>query len=271
MVPAHPFSDDDALAAQLAARERASRADAQVLAPLRSRAAARALGLTVPPPAPPSVAAQQPPAPEAAAPPPPPPPPPAPPSPPPPTEATAPSGARSFRPAGVPVPTGGPAAVTTGVLAAAAAKRSRGERPLLELRPTVLATDVDRIGDQLVVLTDRLELRDRHGGLRRHLVLSDIVDVQVQRRLTSAVLVVHTRTATDMVIKGLRPEAAEEARAAILRLCPPEPVLPTLDDRALLRAIVELHRAGVLDDIELAEKTALVGKLASRSRRVPRT
>ena len=34
-----------------------------------------------------------------------------------------------------------------------------------------------------------------------------------------------------------------------------------------MRAIVELHRAGVLDDDELAEKTALVSRMAGRTPR----
>ncbi len=289
----HPIHDDDHLAAQVAARDAASRQDAAVLAPLRSEAAARALGLPVPPRAPvvdepldltpvavavatgsvPSDAGEPtPPAPTT---------PPAPPSPGPWPMPLADSDPRDRhdhrgsddRPVGVPppgvvVPTGGPARVTTGVLAAAAAQRPKHEQPVMELRPTVLATDIDRIGDQLVVMKDRLELRDRHNGLRRTVPLADISDVQVQRRLTSAVLVVSTRSATDMVIKGLRPEAAEAAREAILKLRPVEvPVLAQLDERSLMRAIVELHRAGVLDDDELAQKTALVSRMSGRTAR----
>jgi hypothetical protein len=271
---------DDALAAQLAAREAASQQDAAVLAPLRSQAAARALGLPAPVPVPAPVDDQPLVIPDAAVPTPPAAAVPAPATPaasvaaaspgpwPMPVPEAADERARAFPPPGVVVPAGGPARVTTGVLAAAAAQRPRPERPVMELRPTVLATDIDRIGDQLVVMTDRLELRDRHGGLRRTLALADIDDVQVQRRLTSAVLQVSTHTATDLVIKGLRPEAAEAARETILRLRPADvPVHAQVDERALMRAIVELHRAGVLDDTELAQKTALVARMAGRSGR----
>ncbi len=304
----HPIHDDDHLAAQLAAREAASRQDAARVAPLRSEAAARALGLEVPrrapiaddrllvipdppaalPPPPPvaepldltpvAVAAGSVPS---AGPGPTPPPPSTPPSSGPwpmPLAGSDPGDPHHHagaddRPVGVPppgvvVPAGGPARVTTGVLAAAAAQRPKHEQPVMELRPTVLATDIDRLGDQLVVMRDRLELRDRHNGLRRTLALADITDVQVQRRLTSAVLLVSTRNGTDMAIKGLRPEAAEAARDAILKLRPVAmPVLAQLDERSLMRAIVELHRAGVLDDDELAEKTALVSRMAGRTLR----
>ena len=90
--------------------------------------------------------------------------------------------------------------------------------------------------------------------------------MQIQRRLTSAVLLVSTRTATDMVIKGLRPETAESARQAILDLRPDEvPHLNQLDEQVLMRAILELHRAGVLDDVEMADKTSLVARMAGRT------
>ena len=183
-----------------------------------------------------------------------------------PVEPVSPPEAKYSAPAGVIVPSAGPARVTTGVFAAAAAQRPKGDRPVMELRPTVLATDIDRVGDQLVVMRDRLELRDRHGGLRRTVALADINDVQIQRRLTSAVLLVTTRTSTDMIIKGLRPEAAESARETIMTLRPIEDPFPVqFDDRSLMRSIVELHRAGILDDTELAAKTALVDRLAGRS------
>ena len=170
-------------------------------------------------------------------------------------------------PAGVILPSGGPARVTTGVFAKAKAKHPKGD-PVMELRPTVLATDIDRVGDQLVVMRDRLELRDRHGGLRRTVGLADIDDVQIHRRLSSAVLLVTTRTSTDMIIKGLRPEAAESARETIMTLRPLEdPFANQIDDRSLMRNLVELHRAGILDDTELAAKTAMVDRLAGRSGR----
>ena len=273
---AHHQPFDDALAAQVAARDVASREDAAVLAPLRSEAAARALGFDLPegrlpavpltgamplptPVAP--VASAEPPAAE-------------PPSTDEPTPAHAPPPPVDHTPRplppGVVVPTRGPAPVVTGVLAKAReeSRKSEGPEPVMQIHPTVLATDVDRIGDQLIVLKDRLELRDRHNGLRRTVDIADIVDIEIQHRLTSAVLVITTRTATDMVIKGLRPDTAESARHAILDLLPDEPGLPPgIDERVLVKAILDLHRAGVLDDAEAAEKTALVARLVGRSGR----
>ena len=286
---AHPPHADDALAAQMAARVDASRRDAAVLAPLRSEAAARALGLEIPPrpivtledlqpqvipdPIPEVVADAIPevvldavlpheidedapasspgpwPMPVA-------------------EESAAAAEPNHLPPAGVILPSAGPARVTTGVFAKAKAQHPKANLPVMELRPTVLATDIDRVGDQLVVMRDRLELRDRHGGLRRTVALADIDDVQIQRRLSSAVLLVTTRTSTDMIIKGLRPEAAESARETIMTLRPLEDPFPNeYDDRSLMRCLAELHRAGILDDTELAAKTVLVDRLAGRSGR----
>jgi hypothetical protein len=111
-------------------------------------------------------------------------------------------------------------------------------------------------------MTDRIELRDRHGGLRRQLAHADIEDVTVERRLTSAVLNVRSRTAGDMVVKGLRPDLAEEAQAAIRALLPEVAVINSIEEKALMHSILALHRAGVLNDHELSSKTAFVARMA---------
>jgi hypothetical protein len=250
----HPaqYTEDELLHSQMEARERASREDAAMQGHRRSQAAARALGVPPPPPTP-AVATtfdadqidEGPVETEPG------------------HETGSETEPHADRPSpAVVLPRGGPAAVTTGVLAAAAAQKPRAEKPLLELRPTALATEIDRIGDQLVVMTDRIELRDRHGGLRRQLALADIEDVAVERRLTSAVLHLKSRTATDMVVKGLRPDLAEEAQAAVLALLPEVPLISSIEEKALMHSILALHRAGVLNDTEVATKTTLVAHMA---------
>jgi len=249
-----PTAGTDALQAQVAAREAASRADAAIQGSRRSAAAARALGLAWSRPDPDlhgGVALEE--APTGVA------------------DALAPPAPRPTLteagplPPGVALPRGGPAARATGALAAAA-QRSRPEEPVMELRPTVVATDIDRVGDQLVVLRDRLELRDRYGTVRRTLDLDDIELVQVHRRLTSAALEITTRVATDLVIKGLRPESAEAARRAISELRPHGRAAGSeVDERTLVRALLDLHHAGILDDAELAAKKALVARRVERA------
>ena len=65
-----------------------------------------------------------------------------------------------------------------------------------------------------------------------------------------------------MVVKGLRPDLADEAQAAILALLPTVPMITSIEERALMHSILALHRAGVLNDQELSTKTAFVAKMA---------
>ena len=152
--------------------------------------------------------------------------------------------------------------MVTDVLAAATAGRRPSEAPVLEVRPSGIGADLERTHAHLDVYPDRVEVRDRHGGLRRKLDLTDVEGVEVQRRISGATLVVQSATGVDLVMKGLRPDAADQARQTILDLRPPPGTRPPLDEARLLRHLVELHRAGVLDDGELADKTALVVELA---------
>lgn len=243
----------DALAAQLEARRRASEEDARALEDRRVAAANRALSgdeTTDPTGEDPGAGAADPSHSDG------------PPTPPPPAAApTAPP------PPDVPVPTGGPATVVTHVLAAATAARRPPEVPVLEVRPAGIGADLDRTHPHLEVYPDRVEVRDRHGGLRRKLDLSDVEGVEVQRRLSGATLVVQSATGVDLVMKGLRPDDADAARQTILELRPPPGTRPPVDEARLLRHLVELHRAGLLDDAELTDKTARLAELAAEARR----
>jgi hypothetical protein len=170
------------------------------------------------------------------------------------------------RPA-VPVPTGGPAAVISKVFGAPAPDVAVPDTPLLELRPSALGADVDQLGDQVLVYVDRIEHRDRHGRLKRRMSLRDVTEVEVHRRLTGTLLEVHSHAGVALVVKGLRPEAAEQARELIAAHRPQPrgavtPARPEFDEAGLLRKLVELYRAGVLDDQELAAKTEVVAALA---------
>ncbi len=186
----------DSLNSQISARERASREDAAIQAKLRAEAARRAMGEPSLAPLPPTVVVK--------------------PLGPPlsflPDDLTEPR----TRPPGVAVPIGGPAAAVSGALAAAAQRPRPTATTLDPSGATVLASDLDRSGERLVIMGDRLELRDRRGGIRRQMALSDIHDVAVQRRLTTAVVVVRSRAGSEILVKGLRGEAAEEVRAAIV-------------------------------------------------------
>jgi hypothetical protein len=184
-------------------------------------------------------------------------------------ERTDPDGGSDERPA-VPVPTGGPAAVISKVFGAPGAPApdpAVPDTPLLELRPSALGADVDQLGDQVLVYVDRIEHRDRHGRLKRRMSLRDVTEVEVHRRLTGTLLEVHSHAGVALVVKGLRPEAAEQARELIAAHRPQPrgvaaPAHPEFDEAGLLRKLVELYRAGVLDDQELAAKTEVVAAMA---------
>jgi hypothetical protein len=180
---------------------------------------------------------------------------------------------------------------------------------LIELRTSPLGTDIDHIGDRLLVFDDRVELRDRNDLVRQALPGDDITDVIVQRKFTGAVLSVESGTGGSIVTRGLKPDQADQARLLIHKQTragrpatpksgddtprpqrpnpsvngpkPPNVTLPSpdavaaaaarlailnrdrLNEADLLRKLADLHRAGVLTDVEFEEKISLVGRLVS--------
>jgi len=86
--------------------------------------------------------------------------------------------------------------------------------PLIELRPSPLGADIDHLGDRLLVFADRVELRDRADHVRQVVAGTDIADVAVQRKFTGAVLTIVGHDGGSIVVKGIKPEQADE----VLRL-----------------------------------------------------
>lgn len=172
------------------------------------------------------------------------------------------------------------------------------EPPLLEVKQGTLAADIEHIGERLVIFNDRVELHDRSDRIRQVIAGADIADVVVHKRFTGSTVTVESGTGESIVAKGLKPEQADEIRAVILkrtragvaagetpapaarpapdrsRAEPREPIVDARDPRPapapspspaeaaeLVAKLVDLHRAGVLTDAELAEKKALVERL----------
>jgi hypothetical protein len=161
--------------------------------------------------------------------------------------------------------------------------------PLLEVTPSRLATDIDHIGERLLIFSDRVELRDRHDAVRQCIAGEEITDIVVHRKLTGAVLSIESATGPVIVAKGLRPEQADEARHLILRKTRrtgpvsrqssrtpaspptgPRPANRPPAEEELVRKLTDLHRAGVLTDDEFRDKLRLVARLA-RDQHVART
>ncbi|MCC5951751.1 MAG: hypothetical protein JJU45_06600 [Acidimicrobiia bacterium] len=243
---------------QIATRNQASRADAQVLQAARSAAAASALAklkleASTEPEITSAAGDQRGPA--------------------------TPPAAETTKPA---EPDSGRGATTTADREPAA----RREEPLLEARPVAYATDVDHIGDRLAVYSDRVELLDRNNNVRSVMPGSEIADVVVSRKLKTAVLTVEAGDGATLQIKGLRVDEADEARELIIRQtrrvgpAPPRPDRPAAKapgpssgkkptKEQLLRMLDILHRSGVLSDAELAEKRATVEQLHDKTLAAP--
>ncbi len=153
-----------------------------------------------------------------------------------------------------------------------------------------------------MVFEERLEHRDRYGRLRQRVAMRDVLAVTTNRRLTGASVSIECRAGTDLVIKGLRTEEADEIRRVVLwaksehdaagaspAVEPPvgpsagpstegnhhraesasagaTSVTPApFEEADLLAKLIDLHRAGVIDEAELAAKTSVVGELARRA------
>src|SRR5690606_24128285 len=84
-----------------------------------------------------------------------------------------------------------------------------------EVKSSPLSADLEHIGDRLAIFPDRVELRDRLDRVRHTIHRDDIVDVTVTKKLTGAMLTVHSAKGAGIVAKGLRADQADEARALI--------------------------------------------------------
>ena len=110
--------------------------------------------------------------------------------------------------------------------------------PLLEVRSSPLGADIEHLGDHLVVYADRVELRDRTDRVRRRLRDREISQVSVQRKFTGAVLTVEAGTGDPIVLKGIKPDQADEVARLIqtrLRQGRPADPRPEVAARATAR------------------------------------
>jgi hypothetical protein len=96
-----------------------------------------------------------------------------------------------------------------------APQSSRPDGVLIELRPSPLGADFDHFGDQLLVFADRIELRDRTDRVRQSIASDEVTDVSVQRRFTGAVLTIEALDGDPIVVKGVKPEQADQVAALV--------------------------------------------------------
>ncbi len=161
---------------------------------------------------------------------------------------------------------------------------------LLEVKPPIQRSDPGHIGERLVIFGDRVELHDRNDRVRQVISGDDIVDVVVHKRFAGATVTVESLDGSSIVAKGLSPDKAEKVRDIIQRrtrqtgpatrdrqrslqdepleavapgLPTAMPPQPSIDVEDLMSKLVALKAAGILTDVELAEKRALVARLAA--------
>ncbi|GIU84998.1 MAG: hypothetical protein KatS3mg008_1773 [Acidimicrobiales bacterium] len=159
------------------------------------------------------------------------------------------------------------------------ASRPADEEPFMEVKGSALNTDIDRIGEKILIFADRVELRDRGNALKELISYVDLAAVEIHKRIMGPTLVIRSRSGTEITAKGLRPETASGAKAMIEKHArrarsgvpaegaatatqakrPSDP--PVATPAELARMLAELHRAGLLSDAELAEKERLLASL----------
>jgi hypothetical protein len=210
--------------------------------------------------------------------------------------ATAPVAAPTTA-ASAPAPAGGPAEADDRDAGATLDRAPRAlpgaGQPLLEVRPSPVATDLDRLGDRLAVYEDRVSMLDRHDNVRQRIDGHEIADVVLAKRFTGWVVTIEAGSGETIVVKGLRHDQAEEVRDLIMRRTrrtgpaparPPRAATPAtpaepassgddvtditdaatpVDSVRLLALLDELHEARLLTDDELAAKRDQVARLAA--------
>ena len=162
--------------------------------------------------------------------------------------------------------------------------------PFMEIKGSALATDLDRLGERILIFSDRVEQRDRGNTARRVVSYDMLASVDVVRKLMGPSLVITGMDGTTITAKALRPELASGAKAMIDKHAErfrgtgaapapdasapakaAEPLRsdastePAPQDRSrpthkavLLGMLEELHAAGVLSSDELETKKALI-------------
>lgn len=89
------------------------------------------------------------------------------------------------------------------------------EVPFMEVRGSALGTDIERIGEKILIFADRVELRDRGNAVRQTISYADLAGVVIQKKIMGPTLVIESTDGESMTAKALRPELATGAKAMI--------------------------------------------------------
>jgi hypothetical protein len=89
------------------------------------------------------------------------------------------------------------------------------EAPFMEVRGSALGTDIERIGEKILIFADRVELRDRGNTVRQTIAYTELAGVVIQKKIMGPTLVIESTGGETMTAKALRPELATGAKAMI--------------------------------------------------------
>ncbi len=88
--------------------------------------------------------------------------------------------------------------------------------PFMEVKGSALGSDLDRIGERILIFADRVELRDRSNAVRQTIHYDQLDEVEVQKKLMGPTLTVTSALGASISVKALRsPEFASGAKAMI--------------------------------------------------------
>lgn len=154
-----------------------------------------------------------------------------------------------------------PSTTTAATPAPAQERPDIDDSPLYEVTVSAFGGDVDGAGERLVAWPDRVELVDGKGRLRSSVAIDSIVDVRTRKRVTSSTVTIVRSDRQRLVVKGVRPAAAERFRDVVAIVKLGLSSRSNDDDSAeLLRRLDDLAARGLLSERELAEKRLLLAR-----------
>lgn len=116
--------------------------------------------------------------------------------------------------------------------------------PFMEVRGSALGTDIDKIGEKILIFGDRVELLDRSNLVRLSIPYDQLAGVTLTKKMMGPTLEIRATTGRSMSAKSLRPETASGAKAMIEKHAarfrqeggapaaapPPAPAPPVVDE-----------------------------------------
>src|SRR5690606_5347768 len=75
------------------------------------------------------------------------------------------------------------------------------DAPFMEVRGSALGTDIERIGEKILIFADRVELRDRGNTTRQTIAYDELAKVEIQKKIMGPTLLIESVTGETMTAK----------------------------------------------------------------------